>query len=337
VLSRRAKEALALFTMLGVLVCFLVFSSYWARQFELPSGGGSGELRLRSQADDEVELEFEELEFPGPPTSCTDSAWSYGPSWADRIYELDVTVLDDVAYYIEQGYALEWVRVTKLAFHVRQWGDAGLLGHSDQYFWWAVDLPPGNQIDYHEGKEDVDTDLQYSLSVELDGPVISLKAFVKCEAYAGSGDAHIELSHFRIWGIIHMTSGEGASMATLRVFVSYYFYHMGYYDAAEGAIVRVCNASGLVAEKVAERYDDERALAEFKVSYGDYVVEADSDLGATYGQVTVDEECEEVWLIIYCGESWITPLNLAMGAGIGAILVLAVAMALTLRARRGRR
>jgi len=332
-LSRRAKEALALFMMLGVLVCFLMFSSYWARQFE-PPGGGGGELRLKSQTENEIELEFEELKFPGPSLSCTDSAWSWGPTWRDRVYELDVTALEDVAYYIEQGYALEWVRVTKLAFHVKQWGDAGLLGHSDQCFWWAVDLPPGNQIDYYEGEEDIDTDLEYGVSVELNGPVVSLKAFVKCEAYSGSGDAHIELSHFRIWGIIHMSLGEGEYSATLRVFVSYYYYHLGTYAPAEGAIVRVCNASGLVAEKVAESYDNERALAEFKVPYGDYVVEADSDLGATYKQVTVDEECEEVWLIIYCGESWITPLW--VGAGIGAILVL-VAMALVLRARRGRR
>jgi len=82
-----------------------------------------------------------------------------------------------------------------------------------------------------------------------------------------------------------------------------------------------------VAEKVATKYDEERALAEFNVPFGEYNIQVETSLGSTSTMAMVDEDPEEVQVDIPCGMSWAVVATTASVAGLALLAPLALRLA----------
>jgi len=337
--SKRVQDLAAIAIIIGTLILTAILLPRLISPFQ---GGGIGYTGATGSArqvdEDEIEIEVE-ISFT-QSVQVTDDRITPAKSELTEELTADVKDLDAVRQYVSQGYGVKWIKPLEIGFHY-EFGDNGWTAHDNGHEWriWVME----RYVDgYYKAGVEADN-REYPLSLgEFSTNKASVKIYVMAKAEWHTAKAWTIVRDIVLRILVRLQLGyqessEGESggsssgnsqAAILRVFVSYYYYQAGARQAADGAIVRLYDTSGkLVAEKIATKYDDERALAEFNVPYGEYEVLVETDLGSTSTTVMVDEDPEEVQLDIPCGLSWIVVAGVAGAAGLALLALLAVKLA----------
>jgi len=291
-------------------------------------------------SDTEVELELQAIFTQS--IQVTDDRITPARSERDEELTLNIVSLERVADYKAKGYGVKWIKPVEISFHYI-FDDNGWTAHDNGHEWkiWVMD----HYVDglYLTGQDEGDRHYDLALG-EFSTTILRVRVYVMAKAEWHTAKAWTIVRDVAVKLVVRMEqgyqepgegNGSGSSgsdqsqIATLRVFVSYYYYQAGARQAADGAIVRLYDASGsLVAEKVATKYDDERALAEFEnLPFGDYEVKVETDLGSTSTSVAVNENPEEIQVDIPCGLSWIVVAATASVAGLALLALLVVKLA----------
>ena len=355
--GKRVQDLAAIVIIMGTLILTAILLPRLMGPFQGSGTGYTGATGSARQVDeDEIEIEVE-ISFTRS-VQVTDDRITPAKSELTEELAADVKDLDVVKQYVSQGYGVKWIKPLEIGFHY-EFGDNGWMAHDNGHEWrvWVL----GSYIDgyYKSGVEADDREYRLTLG-EFSTSKLSVKIYVMAKAEWHTAKAWTIVRDVAVELVVRLQlgyqepgddgsggngSGGGGNggggqpgTAMLRVFVSYYYYQAGARQAADGAIVRLYDTSGsLVAEKVATKYDEERALAEFNVPYGEYDVQIETDLGSTSTTVMVNEDPEEVQMDIPCGMSWVVVATTASVAGLALLALLALRLTARKRRRRVRK
>ena len=340
--GKRVQDLAAIAIIMGALMLTAILLPRLMGPFQGSGTGYTGATgSARQVGEGEIEVEVE-ISFTRS-VQVTDDRITPAKSELTEELTADVKDLDAIRQYVSQGYGVKWIKPLEIGFHY-EFGDNGWMAHDNGHEWrvWIM----GSYIDgyYKAGVEADDRDYRLTLG-EFSTSELSVKIYVMAKAEWHTAKAWTIVRDVVVELVVRLQlgyqepgddggggngSGGGGQpgTVTLRVFVSYYYYQAGARQAADGAIVRLYDTSGsLVAEKIATKYDEERALAEFSVPFGEYDIQVETDLGSTSATVMVNEDPEEIQLDIPCGMSWVVVATTAGVAGLALLALLAVKLA----------